>query len=359
MIKYFSNKVDWLSVRRNVIKWVEENLDSNAFLHGKASREFADRIKNFIGSKYCILTKSGTQALAVALKSCGVGQGDYVITTPFTFIATINAIKLVGAEPIFVDIKEDTFNIDENKIEEKITDKVKAIMPVDIFGNPCNYDAILAIAKKHNLKVIDDMCQAMTAEYNGKKLGSFCDASCVSFYPTKPFGGFGEGGAIFTNDDEIYKMANSYLDHGSDGNANCVIDGTNGAFDMIHGVFLNEKAKMMLPQVLKKRNELAQIYHQMEGVTWQKQEPNAVSAWCRMQGAFDCEENFELAKTIFEFDDCYSRDICDNTLYAQYREENPVSAKIAHTYVSFPIYTYLAVKNLKDAVEKFNSLRKK
>jgi len=358
MIKYFSQEFDWLMLKRTAIKWIDENCRNNNFLYGKPAKEFEEKICKFVGSEYCVLTKSGTQALAVALKSIGVGNGDQVITTPYTFIATISAIKMVGAEPIFVDIKEDTFNIDETKIESVITDKTKAIMTVDIFGNPCNYEAILEIAKKYNLKIVDDMCQAMTAEYNGKKLGSFCDVACTSFYPTKPFGGFGEGGALFTNDENVYKLAKSMLNHGSDGNDNCVMDGTNGAFDMLHAVFINEKAKM-LPQILEKRNQIAQIYHQMQGVTWQKQEPNAKSAWCRMQGIIDTKENLEIAKTIFELDECYSKDICDNSLYNSYRENTPISAKIAHTAVSFPMYTHLSIKQLQEAVEKFNSLRKK
>ena len=358
MIKYFSNEFDWLMVKRNAIKRIDKEVKSMDFLYCKAIQEIEEGLKRFTGAQYCVMTKSGTQALAIALKCCGVGKGDYVITTPFTFIATISAIKMVGAEPIFVDIKEDTFNIDETKIEAKIKENTKAIMPVDIFGNPCNHNAIAEIAKKYNLKVIDDACQALTSEYDGKKLGNLCDVTCTSFYPTKPFGGYGEGGAIFTNDENVYYKAKSMVDHGSNGNDDCVIDGTNGGFDMLHAVFLQEKMKY-INQILDKRNAVAEIYIQMQGVKWQKQELNAISAWARMQGIVENKEDLLLIEKLFQLDDLYKRDVCDNTLYAQYREETPVSAKIAHTSISFPMYTYLPLNDLKEAVDKFNSLRKK
>ena len=355
MIKYFSNEFDWLMTKREASKIIDEQSKTRDFLWGKSLNSFIKKLSNFIGVKYVVLSKSGTQALAVALKCYGIGKGDKVITTPLTFIATINAIRLVGATPVFVDIKKDTWNIDENKIEEKIDDTVKAIIPVDIFGNPCNYDKINEIAKKHNIPVIDDMCQAMTSIYKNKKLGSICDVSCTSFYPTKPFGGFGEGGALFTNDEQIYEMAKSILDHGSDDNDNCIRVGTNGGFDMLHGVFLDVKAKY-LPTILEKRNVIANIYKQMKNVTWQKQELNAISSWARMQGIITDKKSKEIISKLFETDDLYSRDVCDNTLYKQYRKDTPNSEYITHNSISFPIYTYMNIKDLQNTVNNYNSL---
>jgi len=355
MIKYFSNEFDWLMTKREASKIIDEQSKTRDFLWGKSLNSFIKKLSNFIGVKYVVLSKSGTQTLAVALKCYGIGEGDKVITTPLTFIATVNAIRLVGAEPVFVDVKNDTWNIDENKIEEKIDDTVKAIMPVDIFGNPCNYEKINGIAKKYNIPVIDDMCQAMTSMYHNKKLGNICDVSCTSFYPTKPFGGFGEGGALFTNDEKVYELAKSILDHGSDGNDNCTRVGTNGGFDMLHGVFLDVKAKY-LPTILEKRNTIANIYKQMKNVTWQQQEPNAISSWARMQGIVTDEKSKEIINKLFETDDLYSKDICDNTLYKQYRKDTPNSEYITHNSISFPIYTYMNIKELQNAVNEYNSL---
>ena len=355
MIKYFSNEFDWLMTKREASKIIDEQSKTRDFLWGKSLNSFIKKLSNFIGVKYVVLSKSGTQALAVVLKCYGIGEGDKVITTPLTFIATVNAIRLVGAEPVFVDVKNDTWNIDENKIEEKIDDTVKAIIPVDIFGNPCNYEKINEIAKKYNIPVIDDMCQAMTSMYHNKKLGNICDVSCTSFYPTKPFGGFGEGGALFTNDEKVYELAKSILDHGSDGNDNCTRVGTNGGFDMLHGVFLDVKAKY-LPTILEKRNTIANIYKQMKNVTWQQQEPNAISSWARMQGIVTDEKSKEIINKLFETDDLYSKDICDNTLYKQYRKDTPNSEYITHNSISFPIYTYMNTKELQNAVNEYNSL---
>ena len=355
MIKYFSNEFDWLMTKREASKIIDEQSKTRDFIWGKSLDSFKNKLQDFLNVKYVVLSKSGTQALAVALKCYGIGEGDKVITTPLTFIATVNAIRLVGAKPVFVDVKKDTWNIDENKIAEKIDDTVKAIIPVDIFGNPCNYEKINEIAKKYNIPVIDDMCQAMTSMYHNKKLGNICDVSCTSFYPTKPFGGFGEGGALFTNDEKVYELAKSILDHGSDGNDNCTRVGTNGGFDMLHGVFLDVKAKY-LPTILEKRNTIANIYKQMKNVTWQQQEPNAISSWARMQGIVTDEKSKEIINKLFETDDLYSKDICDNTLYKQYRKDTPNSEYITHNSISFPIYTYMNTKELQNAVNEYNSL---
>jgi dTDP-4-amino-4,6-dideoxygalactose transaminase len=355
MIKYFSNEADWLITKRDAVKTIDEQSKTRDFIWGKSLDSFANKLKDFLNVKYVVLAKSGTQALAVALKCYGIGTGDKVVTTPLTFIATINAIRLVGAEPIFVDVKKDTWNIDENKIEEKIDDTVKAIMSVDIFGNPCNYKKICEIAKKHNIPVIDDMCQAMTSIYDNKKLGSICDVSCTSFYPTKPFGGFGEGGAIFTNNEKVYKLSKSILDHGSDDNDNCIRIGTNGGFDMLHGVFLDTKMKY-IGHILQKRNEIANTYKQMKNVIWQKQEPDAISAWARMQGIVTDSKSIEIINQLFETDDLYNKDVCDNTLYKQYRQNTPNSEYITHNSISFPIYTYMNIKELQNAVNDYNSL---
>ena len=364
MIRKFTNVIEWELLKKDFYKEMNKSCRKDLLINKKSEHNdiiyyYIDSIictlKKFLNVKHIILTENGTQALMISLKSLGIGNGDEVITTPYSFIASANAIRLVGATPVFVDIKKDTWNIDENKIEEKIDDTVKAIIPVDIFGNPCNYDKINEIAKKHNIPVIDDMCQAMTSIYKNKKLGSICDVSCTSFYPTKPFGGFGEGGALFTNDEQIYEMAKSILDHGSDDNDNCIRVGTNGGFDMLHGVFLDVKAKY-LPTILEKRNVIANIYKQMKNVTWQKQELNAISSWARMQGIITDKKSKEIISKLFETDDLYSRDVCDNTLYKQYRKDTPNSEYITHNSISFPIYTYMNIKDLQNTVNNYNSL---
>lgn len=178
-------------IQDEVEKAVCEQMKSGMYIGGKAVADFEQEFAKYIGVKHAISVNSGTDSLVIALKALGIKPGDEVITTPFTFFATAETIAMVGAVPVFVDVKEDTYNIDPDKIEEKITDKTKAILPVHIFGQPADMEQISQIAKKHGLVVIEDACQAVGAAISGKKAGSFADAGCFSFFPTKNLGAFG------------------------------------------------------------------------------------------------------------------------------------------------------------------------
>ena len=190
-------------------------LSSANYIMGKTVLDFEKEFANYIGVKHAISVGNGTDALVLALKAMGIGNGDEVITTPFTFFATAEAISAVGATPIFVDVDKETFNIDTTKIEEKITSKTKAIMPVHIFGQSADMDEINEIAKKHNLMVIEDACQAIGGKYKGRKIGSLGDVACFSFFPTKNLGCAGDGGMIVTDNDEIAIIARALRTHGS------------------------------------------------------------------------------------------------------------------------------------------------
>ncbi len=190
-------------------------LSSANYIMGKTVLDFEKDFAKYIGVKHAISVGNGTDALVLALKAMGIGQGDEVITTPFTFFATAEAISAVGGTPVFVDVNKDTFNIDTTKIEEKITSKTKAIMPVHIFGQSADMDEINEIAKKHNLKVIEDACQAIGGKYKGRKIGTLGDVACFSFFPTKNLGCAGDGGMIVTDNDEIATIARALRTHGS------------------------------------------------------------------------------------------------------------------------------------------------
>lgn len=190
-------------------------LSSANYIMGKTVLDFEKEFANYIGVKHAISVGNGTDALVLALKSIGIGAGDEVITTPFTFFATAEAISAIGGTPVFVDVNKDTFNIDTTKIEEKITSKTKAIMPVHIFGQSADMDEINEIAKKHNLMVIEDACQAIGGKYKGRKIGTLGDAACFSFFPTKNLGCAGDGGMIVTDNDEIATIARALRTHGS------------------------------------------------------------------------------------------------------------------------------------------------
>lgn len=208
-------KRQYKTIKEEADKKVLEILSSAQYIMGENVKEFEKEISEYLGVKHSISVGNGTDALIIALKALGIGEGDEVITTPYTFFATAESISIVGATPVFVDVDIDTYNIDPEKIEEKITDKTKAIMPVHIFGQPCDMDSINKIAKKYNLKVIEDACQAIGAEYKGKMIGGISDIACFSFFPTKNLGCAGDGGMIVTNDDELATICRALKAHGS------------------------------------------------------------------------------------------------------------------------------------------------
>ncbi len=203
------------TIKKEADKKILEVLSSAKYIMGENVKIFEKDFADYIGTKYSISVGNGTDALIIALKALGIGEGDEVITTPFTFFSTAESISFVGATPVFIDVRKDTFNIDPTKIEEKITSKTKAIMPVHIFGQACNMDEINEIAKKHNLYVIEDACQAVGGEYKGQKLGSLGDVSCFSFFPTKNLGCAGDGGMIVTNNEEVAVKCSAFRTHGS------------------------------------------------------------------------------------------------------------------------------------------------
>jgi dTDP-4-amino-4,6-dideoxygalactose transaminase len=187
-------------------------LKSGLIAQGKKVEEFEGAFAKFIGTKYALAVNSGTAALQIALLAHGIKEGDEVITSPFTFIASANSILFTGAKPVFADIEEETFNIAPDKIEERITSRTKAIMPVHLYGQPCDMDSIMGIAQEHNLIIIEDACQAHGAEYEGKKTGSF-GTGCFSFYATKNMV-TGEGGMITTHHNDVAEKARMIRNHG-------------------------------------------------------------------------------------------------------------------------------------------------
>lgn len=214
--------VPFLDIRRQY-QMIKEEIDgriaavmeSCTFIGGSTVQEFERQAAEFLGVKHALGCSDGTQALVLALHACGVGPGDEVITTPFTFFATAEAIASLGAAPVFVDIREDNYNIDPEQIEEKITPKTKAILPVHIFGSPCDMDRITAIAHQYKLSVIEDCAQSIGSQYKNKKTGSLGAVGCFSFYPTKNLGAFGDGGMVATDDDELAVILSALREHGA------------------------------------------------------------------------------------------------------------------------------------------------
>lgn len=214
-VPFLDLKTQFASIKDEAMPEIEKVFESCAYIGGSYVKNFEGEVEKYLNVSHAIGCSSGTAALILALRACGVKPGDEVITTPFTFFATAESIASIGAIPVFVDVKADDYTIDETLIEAAITEKTKAIMPVHIFGACCEMDTINAIAKRHNLRVIEDCAQAIGAEYKGKKAGTLGDVGCFSFYPTKNLGGCGDGGMVTTKDDDLAVILTSFREHGA------------------------------------------------------------------------------------------------------------------------------------------------
>ena len=216
------NKFEFIDLKTPLKKYkkrinerIKRVLDHGQFIMGPEVKELEDKLSKYVGVKYCTTTASGTDALLISLMSLGIKRGDEVITTPFSFISTAEVIVLVGAKPVFVDIKLETCNIDPNLLESKITKRTKAIIAVSLFGQPAEFKDINYIAKKYNIPVIEDAAQSFGSNYRGKKSCNLSLIGCTSFFPSKPLGCFGDGGAIFTNNKKIYELTSKIRVHGA------------------------------------------------------------------------------------------------------------------------------------------------
>jgi len=216
-IQFIDLKTQYADLRESINGRIQRVLDHGQYIMGPEVRELEERLEAYTGAKHCITVASGTEALLISLMALGLKPGDEVITTPFTFVATAEVIALLGATPVFVDIQPDTCNIDASLIETAITSKTKAILPVSLYGQPADMDEINAIAARHgNIPVIEDAAQSFGATYKGQKSCNLSTIGCTSFFPSKPLGCYGDGGAIFTNDDVLAKAMREIRVHGQE-----------------------------------------------------------------------------------------------------------------------------------------------
>lgn len=213
-VKFIDLKTQYNALKANINTRIQRVLDHGQYIMGPEVKELEGRLTDYTGAKHCITVASGTEALLISLMALGIKLGDEIITTPFTFVATAEVIVLLGAIPVFVDIEPNTCNIDARLIESAITPKTKAIIPVSLYGQPADMDEINEIATRYNLHVIEDAAQSFGAEYKGKKSCNLSDIGCTSFFPSKPLGCYGDGGAIFTSNDDIAQICREIRVHG-------------------------------------------------------------------------------------------------------------------------------------------------
>ncbi len=261
-MEFIDLKAQYKAYANEIQERIQKVLEHGRFIMGPEIEEVEEKLANYVGVRHAITVASGTMALEIALRSLGIGPGDEVITVPFTWISTAEVVCLVGAKPVFVDIDPVTYNMDPSKIEEAITPKTKAIIPVSLFGQMPDLKKINEIAQKYNLAVIEDGAQSFGAEQNGIKSCGATLIGCTSFFPAKPLGCYGDGGAIFTNEDELANRIRAIRTHGGIKRHEHVLVGTNGRFDTIQAAILLVKLKHFEDEV-KKRARIGARYSEM------------------------------------------------------------------------------------------------
>jgi len=323
-------------------------LDKSNYIMGEEVHQLEENLQEFTGAKHAITCSSGTDALLLAMMALDIKPGDEIITTPFTFIATAETIAFLGAKPVFVDIDEKTYNIDSSKIEEKITSKTKAIIPVSLYGQPADIDAIQAVADKHNLKVIIDGAQSFGSTYKGKTDSNLGDISTTSFFPAKPLGCFGDGGAVFTNDDELAAKIKSLRVHGQSKRYHHKYIGMGGRMDTIQCAVVNVKLKHYKKD-LSLRQEVASKYTQAlkdKDLILPFVEEERTSAWAqysvRVQNRDELQTKLKEAGIPTAVHYPMPLHLQETFAYLDYKKGDfPISEKVSAEIMSLPMNPYV------------------
>lgn len=243
MIPFVDLLLQYESIKEEIDEAIFNTIKSSGFIGGQSVQDFEKNFAKFIGADHCISCANGTDSLEILLKVLGVGPGDEVIVPAISWISTSECVASVGADVVFVDVDTNYYTIDIDKIEEKITKRTKAIIPVHLYGQPVDMEALMKIANKHNLKVIEDCAQAHNAEYKGKKIGTFGHCASFSFYPGKNLGAYGDAGCMITNNPQIAAYARMIANHGQQGKHNHIVEGRNSRLDGLQAAILNVKLK--------------------------------------------------------------------------------------------------------------------
>jgi UDP-2-acetamido-2-deoxy-ribo-hexuluronate aminotransferase len=259
-MEFIDLKSQYQRLKIDIYAGIQRVLDHGQYILGPEVAELEEKLSAYTGSKYCITVANGTDALQIAQMALGIGPGDEVITPGFTYIATAETVALLGAKPVYVDIDPRTYNLNPALLEAAITPRTKAIIPVSLYGQCCDFDAINAIAEKHGIPVIEDAAQSFGASYKGRKSCNLSTIACASFFPSKPLGCYGDGGAIFTNDDELGKVMRQIARHGQDRRYHHIRVGVNSRLDTIQAAVLLPKLAV-LDEELAQRQRVADTYN--------------------------------------------------------------------------------------------------
>ena len=343
---------------------IQKVMDHGQFILGPEVREAEEKLAEYTGSKHCVTVSSGTDSLLIALMALGVGAGDEVITVPYTWISSAEVIALLGANPVFVDVRPDTWNMNETLLEAAITDKTKAIMPVSIYGQCPDMDAINAIAQKYDLPVIEDAAQSFGATYKGKKSCNLSTIGSTSFFPSKPLGCYGDAGALFTNDDDLAEKFRWIRVHGQERKHHHPILGINGRMDTLQAAILLEILEVF-PDEVKKREQLGQTYSEglahLDGVETPSIGDHNASVFA--QYTILSEHREQIQQSLKE-KNIPSVSYYTVPLHLQPVFENlghqagdfPVSEKVANQCLSLPMSPYLTQEDQSQVIDAISKI---
>lgn len=352
-------------IGKEEINAVNKVLKSGWLSIGPYVKKFEEKIAKFNGNKYAISVNSGTAGLHLCVKSAGIKHGDEVITSPFSFIASSNSVIFEGGRPVFADIDKKTYNMNPDLIENAITEKTKAIMPVHIFGQSCDMDSIIEIAERHNLKIIEDSCESIGATYKGKKVGTFGESAVFAFYPNKQMT-TGEGGCIVTDNEEIYKLCKSYRNQGRSENEDWlghVRIGYNYRMPEMNAAMGYEQVKK-LPWMIKKRQKIAETYNKalarVSGAITPFTAPYNTSTWfvytIRVEEGINRDAAMKYLNDNGVASKPYLPSLHLQPIYKElfsYKEGDfPVSEGISKSILALPFFIEITKEQIKYVVEK-------
>ncbi len=349
-------KAQYRAIKADVDARIQRVLDHGQYIMGPEVRELEEKLEAYTGAKHCITVASGTEALLIAMMALGIKAGDEVVTTPFTFAATVETIALLGAMPVFVDVEEGTANLDAMKLATAITPRTKAIMPVSLYGQPADMDEINAIAKQRGIPVIEDAAQSFGAHYKGRKSCNLSTIGCTSFFPSKPLGCYGDGGAIFTSDDALAKAMREIRVHGQSGRYNHTRIGVGGRMDTLQCAVVLAKLQRFEWEI-KQRIEIGLAYEAQLGAGVKriqvKADRTSVYAQFTVRVADRERVQGELKKAGVPSAVHYPLSLHQQPAYADgYRGLSyPISEKLAREVLSLPMSADLSEADQRTVVQ--------
>lgn len=360
MIEFIDLKAQQARLKDKIEAGIQNVLTHGQYILGPEVAELEEKLAAYVGAKYCITCANGTDALQIALMALGVGVGDEVITPGFTYIATAETVALLGAKPVYVDVDAKTYNIDVTQLEAAITPRTKAIIPVSLYGQCADFDEINAIAKKYNLPVIEDAAQSFGASYKGKKSCNLTTIACTSFFPSKPLGCYGDGGAIFTNDNELAKVIRQIARHGQDRRYHHIRVGVNSRLDTIQAAILLPKLEI-LDDEMQARQQIAETYTKLFNEASIATTPfikeGNISAWAQYTIQIDNREAVQDTLKQAGIPTAVHYPIPLNKQPAVASEKVlPVGDKIAERVMSLPMHPYLTSKDIFNITKKIQFL---